>query len=45
MSEYCFLAKEVFTARKRSLGQGNVFTGICLSTGAGGGGFPESEVT
>ena len=23
----------VFTARKRSLGQGNVFTGVCLSTG------------
>ena len=35
VSEYCFLAKEVFTARKRSLGQGNVFTGICLSTGGG----------
>ena len=25
----------VITARKRSLGQGNVFTGVCLSTGAG----------
>ena len=23
----------LFTARKRSLGQGNVFTGVCLSTG------------
>ena len=23
----------VFTARKRSLGQGNMFTGVCLSTG------------
>ena len=27
----------VMTARKRSLGQGNVFTGVCLFTG---GGFP-----
>ena len=26
----------VFTARKRSLGQGIVFTGLCLSTGGGG---------
>ena len=25
----------VITARKRGLGQGNVFTGVCLSTGAG----------
>ena len=24
------------TARKRSVGQGNIFTGICLSTGGGG---------
>ena len=23
----------IFTARKRSLGQGNIFTGVCLSTG------------
>ena len=23
----------IFTARRRSLGQGNVFTGVCLSTG------------
>ena len=23
----------IFTARKRSLGQGNMFTGVCLSTG------------
>ena len=23
----------IFTGRKRSLGQGNVFTGVCLSTG------------
>ena len=23
----------LFTARKRSLGQGNMFTGVCLSTG------------
>ena len=23
----------IFTARKRSLGQGNKFTGVCLSTG------------
>ena len=29
----------VITARKRSLKQGNVFTGVCLSTGAGVG-FP-----
>ena len=29
----------VFTARKRSLGQGNMFTGVCLSTG----GVPGSE--
>ena len=28
----------IITARKRSLGQGNVFTGVCLSTG--GVGFP-----
>ena len=26
----------VITARKRSLGQGNMFTGMCLSTGEGG---------
>ena len=25
----------IFTARKRSLGQGNVFTGVCLSTVGG----------
>ena len=25
----------IFTARKRSLGQGNMFTGVCLSTGGG----------
>ena len=24
---------QIFTARKRSLGQGNMFTGMCLSTG------------
>ena len=24
---------EIITARKRSLGQGNMFTGVCLSTG------------
>ena len=28
------------TAHKRSLGQGNVFTGVCLSTGGRGVGFP-----
>ena len=28
--------KRPFTARKRSLGQGNIFRGICLSTGEGG---------
>ena len=26
----------IFTARKRSLGQGNVVTGVCLSTEEGG---------
>ena len=26
----------LITARKRSLGQGNMFTGVCLSTGGGG---------
>ena len=26
----------LFTTRKRSLKQGNVFTGVCLSTGGGG---------
>ena len=33
--------KNVITARKRSLGQGNMFTGVCLSTGGGAcsGGF------
>ena len=25
--------EQIFTARKRSLGQGNMFTGVCLSTG------------
>ena len=25
----------IFTSRKRSLGQGNVFTGVCLSTEGG----------
>ena len=31
------------TARRRSLGQGNIFTGVCLSTGVGGlAGFPAS---
>ena len=25
--------RSIFTARKRSLGQGNMFTGVCLSTG------------
>ena len=25
----------IITARKRSLGQGNMFTGVCLSTGGG----------
>ena len=27
----------LITTRERSLGQGNIFTGVCLSTGAGGG--------
>ena len=37
--EFIFLFRflPVFTARKRSLGQGNMFTGVCLSTGVGGG--------
>ena len=26
---------KIFTARKRSLGQGNVFTPVCLFTGGG----------
>ena len=26
----------IITARKRSLGPGNMFTGVCLSTGGGG---------
>ena len=30
-----------FTARRQSLGQGNIFTGVCLSTG--GRGFPDRE--
>ena len=30
------LKVSIFTACKRSLGQGNIFTGICLSTGGGG---------
>ena len=30
----------IITACKRSLGQGNVFTGVCLSTGGEGFGFP-----
>ena len=33
------MQKFLFTARKRSLGQGNIFTGVCLSTGRGVG-FP-----
>ena len=33
----CFSIKFKFiTTRKRSLGQGNIFTGVCLSTGGGG---------
>ena len=27
---------QLITARKRSLGQGNIFTGVCLATGWGG---------
>ena len=31
---YCFVnSTAIVTARKRSLGQGNMFTGVCLSTG------------
>ena len=29
----CYVIGYIFTARKRSLGQGNMFTGVCLSTG------------
>ena len=32
----------IITARKRSLGQGNIFTGACLST-VGGGGLPDRD--
>ena len=28
---YLHLAENIFTARKQNLGQGNVFTGVCLS--------------
>ena len=31
-----FILTFLITARKRSLGQGNVFTGLSLSTGGGG---------
>ena len=31
----------LITPRKRSLGQGNILTGVCLSIG--GGGFPDSD--
>ena len=34
----------LITARKRSLGQGNIFTGVCLSTGVGRGGGGEGVV-
>ena len=37
---FVFIARHqltVSTAQKRSLGQDNVFTGVCLSTGGGGG--------
>ena len=33
------MQKFLFTVRKRSWGQGNIFTGVCLSTGRGVG-FP-----
>ena len=31
--DWTLYAEMILTARKRSLGQGNIFTGICLSTG------------
>ena len=34
----CDSPVNIFTARKRSFGQGNKFTGVCLSTG--GAGYP-----
>ena len=46
---FCPTLKENFcfiTARKRSLGQGNMFTDVCLSTGGGGvwsGGVPGGD--
>ena len=33
VSDFC--QKYVITARKRGLGQGNIFTSVCLSTGGG----------
>ena len=33
---HTMLHKPIFTARKRSFGQGNKFTGVCLSTRGGG---------
>ena len=32
---YLKIHRRLITARKRSLGQGNMFTGVCLSTGGG----------
>ena len=49
MAAFFFLGGGGFTAHKRSLGQGNMFTGVCLSTvgGAwsqGGGAWSQGEV-
>ena len=37
----CWHLSRIFTARKRSLGQGNMFTGMCLATG---GSTPQDQV-
>ena len=34
--KWILLLDMLITARKRSLGQGNIFTGVCLSTAEGG---------
>ena len=35
---------QIFTARKRSLGQGNIFTGVCLSKGWCGRPSPQADI-
>ena len=37
----CFKFHAVFTARKRSLGQGNIFTPVCHSVHGGGGAWSQ----